>query len=282
MKQKILVADDEPDVLEIITYNLNQAGFITETAKDGEEFLNKMESFHPDLALLDISMPFIDGVEACRIIRSQKKFDDVRIIFLSGRHEEYSKIAALDAGGDMYINKPIRPRLLVTYVRTELRKKRVRGLKLPSYEEEYIPITVNPVFRARSFDPKTNYCFILMPFGKKWSNRVLKKLKEIMNEYNYKVKRADDLYGHNILEDIWIAINEASIIIADITSKNANVMYEIGIAHTLGKNVILLTQSTDDIPFDFKQYRHIVYEDNADGFQILEESLPKYLEKIIT
>lgn len=136
---------------------------------------------------------------------------------------------------------------------------------------------VTPIFKKREFKTKAKNCFILMPFTEVWSDRVWKHIKEIAKKDGYIVERADSLYGHNILEDIWTAINESSIIIADITSKNANVFYEIGISHTLGKKVVLLTQSVEDIPFDFKNYRHIVYEDNIDGFRYLEAELPKYL-----
>lgn len=133
-------------------------------------------------------------------------------------------------------------------------------------------------FTTRSFKHRPKSCFILMPFAKKWSDRVFQQIKEILTGLGYQVYRADDLYGHDILEDIWVAINESEVIIADTTAKNPNVFYEIGIAHTLGKRVILLSQSAKDIPFDFKRYRHIIYEDNVDGFEQLMKKLPKYLE----
>jgi nucleoside 2-deoxyribosyltransferase len=95
----------------------------------------------------------------------------------------------------------------------------------------------------------------------------------------FNCKRADNLFGHNILNDIWLAINRAEVIIADITSRNPNVFYEIGIAHTIGKKVILLSQKKEDIPFDFLHYRHILYEDNTDGIKLLENLLPKFLNE---
>ncbi len=139
-------------------------------------------------------------------------------------------------------------------------------------------IVVSPIFNARNFKIKEKYCFVLMPFTLKWSNRVYKHLRGIVNNLGYNCERADNLFGKNILEDIWSAINEAEIIIADVTAKNPNVFYEIGIAHTLGKKVILITQSSADIPFDFKGYRHVIYEDNVDGFKILEDTIPKYFK----
>jgi hypothetical protein len=137
---------------------------------------------------------------------------------------------------------------------------------------------VSPLFTERNFDKKTNKCFVLMPFTEAWSDRVWGKIKEILVNEDLVCERADNLFGHDILEDIWKAINESEYIIADITTRNPNVFYEIGIAHTLGKKVILLTQKVTDIPFDFKRYRHIIYEDNVDGFKILEIEIPKYLE----
>ena len=139
--------------------------------------------------------------------------------------------------------------------------------------------SVNSLFINRDFKIKEKYCFVLMPFLLEWSDRLYKHLKQILNSKEYSCERADDLYGSDVLEDIWIAINTAEIIIADITSKNPNVFYEIGIAHTLGKKVILLTQSEADIPFDFKRFRHIIYEDNVDGFKVLQNEIPKFFEE---
>lgn len=136
---------------------------------------------------------------------------------------------------------------------------------------------IEPIFNHREFTQKSNMCFIVMPFSEKWSDRVNTKLKEILFSLGIRQKRADNLFGENVLEDIWIAINEASFIIAETTGKNPNVFYEIGIAHTLGKKVILLTQNIDDIPFDFKMYRHIEYEDNVDGFSTLESKLKEFI-----
>jgi len=98
-----------------------------------------------------------------------------------------------------------------------------------------------------------------------------------MEDLGYECKRAKELYGGNVLEDIWPAENEAEIIIADTTGKNANVFYEIGLAHTIGKKVILICQNFEDLPFDFKNYRHIFYEDSFEGFETLEKQIPNYL-----
>lgn len=121
-EKKILVVDDEPDILEILAYNLRKEGFQVTTANNGEEGLKKAAEVKPDLIILDIMMPQMDGVEVCRHIRSRKEFDSTLIAFLTAREEDYSQIAALDVGGDDYITKPIKPRVLMSRVKALLRR----------------------------------------------------------------------------------------------------------------------------------------------------------------
>jgi two-component system alkaline phosphatase synthesis response regulator PhoP len=120
---KILLVDDEPDILEILEYNLRKEGYDVTTANNGEDGLRKAKEFSPDLIILDIMMPVMDGVEVCRQLRSDSDFDDTVITFLTAREEDYSQIAALDTGGDDYITKPIRPRVLLSRVKALLRRK---------------------------------------------------------------------------------------------------------------------------------------------------------------
>ncbi|HFA50789.1 MAG TPA: response regulator transcription factor, partial [Bacteroidetes bacterium] len=119
---KILIVDDEPDILEILSYNLRKEGYQVFTAKNGASAVKKAEEVMPTLIILDIMMPQMDGVEVCRTIRGDKKFDDVLIAFLTAREEDYSQIAALDVGGDDYITKPIKPRVLMSRVKALLRR----------------------------------------------------------------------------------------------------------------------------------------------------------------
>ncbi len=123
MKHKILVADDEPDILEFLEYNLKKEGFIVSTASNGSNAIELAEKENPDLILLDIMMPEIDGIEVCRELRSRKKFSRTIIAFLTARTEDYSQIAGFDVGGDDYITKPVRPRVLVSRVKALLRRK---------------------------------------------------------------------------------------------------------------------------------------------------------------
>ncbi|MBK9012752.1 MAG: response regulator transcription factor [Saprospiraceae bacterium] len=120
--KKILIVDDEPDILEILTYNLRKEGYQVETASNGEEGLKKALEVMPDLIILDIMMPQMDGVEVCRNIRNQRVFDNTLIAFLTAREEDYSQIAALDVGGDDYITKPIKPRVLMSRVKALMRR----------------------------------------------------------------------------------------------------------------------------------------------------------------
>ena len=119
---KILLVDDEPDILEILEFNLRKEGFEVTTAGNGEEGLAAAREVVPDLIVLDIMMPVMDGVEVCRQLRADNRFDNTIITFLTAREEDYSQIAALDTGGDDYITKPIRPRVLISRVKALLRR----------------------------------------------------------------------------------------------------------------------------------------------------------------
>lgn len=121
-KEKILVVDDEPDILELLQYNLEKEGFEVVTASNGEDGIKTAKQEQPELIILDIMMPIMDGVEVCRQLRSDSNFNKTLIAFLTARDEDYSQIAALDVGGDDYITKPIRPRVLVSRVKALLRR----------------------------------------------------------------------------------------------------------------------------------------------------------------
>lgn len=119
---QILVVDDEPDILEFVKYNLQKEGFRVSTAENGLKGLEEARKVKPDLIILDIMMPEMDGVEVCRQLRSEPLFNNTVVAFLTARDEDYSQIAALDVGGDDYITKPIRPRVLVSRVNALLRR----------------------------------------------------------------------------------------------------------------------------------------------------------------
>lgn len=120
---KILLIDDEPDILDIIGYNLEKEGYEVETANNGKEGLEKAVQFLPDLILLDVMMPDMDGVETCIKIRETPLLENVIIAFLTARGEDYSQIAGFDSGADDYITKPIKPRVLVSRIKALLRRQ---------------------------------------------------------------------------------------------------------------------------------------------------------------
>ena len=112
--KKVLIADDEPDILEIIGYNLRKEGYETIIAKDGDDALHKSKLFQPDLILLDVMMPHKNGMEVCKILRSQPAYNDTLIIFLTALSDEISHVKGLEYGADDYISKPVSPKILVT------------------------------------------------------------------------------------------------------------------------------------------------------------------------
>lgn len=120
---RILVVDDEPDIIEFICYNLKKEGFRFESASNGKEALEKIPQFKPDLVLLDVMMPVMDGLEACRLMRHMPEMENAYIVFLTARSEEYSEISGFNAGADDYIAKPIKPQLLMSRLKAILRRK---------------------------------------------------------------------------------------------------------------------------------------------------------------
>jgi len=119
---KILVVDDELDILEIISYNLKSAGYDTVTAKDGIEAIQKAKVFRPDLIMLDIMMPNKNGIDTCREIRKIPEFKDTMVLFLTALNDEKSEVDGLNMGADDYIAKPIKPKLLVSRINALFRR----------------------------------------------------------------------------------------------------------------------------------------------------------------
>jgi len=110
---KILIVDDEPDIIEILKYNLNNEGYDVKTANNGKKAIEKAKKFIPDIILLDVMMPEMDGIEACVELKKISTLSNTRIIFLSARGEDFTQIAAFDAGADDYLTKPVKPKILI-------------------------------------------------------------------------------------------------------------------------------------------------------------------------
>ena len=119
---KILLVDDEPDIIEIIKFNLEKKGYKIYTASDGVEAIKILEKIVPHLIIIDVMMPNMDGIETCEQLRKDNRFSNTIIMFLSARGEDFSYVAAFEAGADDYVTKPIKPKVLVSKVKALLRR----------------------------------------------------------------------------------------------------------------------------------------------------------------
>ena len=159
---KILLVDDEPDILEIVGYNLTQEGYQIITAVNGKEAVAKAKKHIPNLIIMDVMMPEMDGMEACEIIRKQPELSNVIITFLTARSEDYSQVAGFDAGADDYITKPIKPKLLVSKVKALLRRLKdeetnsetlnVGGIEINREEYKIIKDNIEIVLPRKEFE----------------------------------------------------------------------------------------------------------------------------------
>ena len=122
MKNKILLIDDEKDILEFLSYNLSKAGYKIDQAENGDEGLKKLKTFKPDLIIVDVMMPVLDGIEFCSIVRSNPQHENIIIVFLTARSEDYTQIIALESGADDFISKPIKPKLLITKINSLIKR----------------------------------------------------------------------------------------------------------------------------------------------------------------
>ncbi|ERJ60485.1 response regulator transcription factor [Sphingobacterium paucimobilis] len=142
-KQKILVVDDEQDILDLISYNLNKEGYQVYTASNGKLAIDKAKEVSPDLIILDVMMPVMDGIEACRIMRSLPEFKHTFMVFLTARSEEYSEIAGFHVGADDYIAKPIKPRALMSRINAILRRNSQESVDEPADKLEIADLVID-------------------------------------------------------------------------------------------------------------------------------------------
>lgn len=131
----ILIIDDEEDIRELLKYNLKKEGYLVEVAENGEVGLALMKELKPDLIMLDVMMPGMDGIEVCDAIRSTQGFQQTLICFLTARNEDYSQIAGLDAGADDYVAKPVRPKVLISRINALLRRKGMLTVDEPTNKD---------------------------------------------------------------------------------------------------------------------------------------------------
>lgn len=141
---------------------------------------------------------------------------------------------------------------------------------------------VFPIWKSRDFSISENMCFIVMPFDKKYNKIYDECIRTTLSKFNMEALRSDECTTHEIIEGIWIKINEARVIIVDVTGQNPNVMYELGIAHVLGKPIILLSSDkADKLPFDIRNYRHIIYKRSKKGLQKLQKELEHMVNQLL-
>jgi len=126
---QILVVDDEQDILELMRLTLNKEGYEVHVAANGQQAIEKAKKIKPELILMDVMMPVMDGMEACRQLKEDSETSDIPIIFLTARSEEFAELAGFEAGADDYISKPIRSRVLLSRIRAILRRNRVSNIE---------------------------------------------------------------------------------------------------------------------------------------------------------
>jgi two-component system, OmpR family, alkaline phosphatase synthesis response regulator PhoP len=165
---KILLVDDESDIVDLIKYNLEKEGYIVATANNGVECISTAKSFLPDLILLDVMMPEMDGIETCVELRKDDQLKGVLIALLTARSEDYSQIAGFESGADDYITKPIKPRVLVSRLKALLRRKEIKNLSekisddLSIDKEKYVAI----VHGEEKILPKKEFELLALLFSK--------------------------------------------------------------------------------------------------------------------
>ncbi|MEZ4842650.1 MAG: response regulator transcription factor [Bacteroidia bacterium] len=209
MSSKILVVDDETDIVEFVSYNLEKEGYTVETAYDGAEAVKKANSFKPDLIIMDVMMPIMDGIEACRRIRQSSDLKNTFILFLTARNEEFTEIAGFDAGGDDYITKPIKPRALLSRINAIVKRHNSADILT---EQEAITVgnlTINPNEHTVLLDetvltlPRKEFELLYLLIGK--PGKVFSReniLKMVWGEDVFVVDRTIDVHIRKIREKI--------------------------------------------------------------------------------
>ena len=205
--QKVLVVDDEEPILELLKYNLEKQGYDVKIASDGFIGVELAKRFHPDLVLLDIMMPKMDGVETCRQLRAIPELQNTFIVFLTARSEEYSEVAAFDVGADDYITKPIKPRALMSRIsalfrRDSKKKSTATKITVGSLTIDRTSYTINVKGKEISLPKKE---FELLFFLAQNPNKVFSRddfLQNIWGSDVYVLARTVDVHIRKVREKI--------------------------------------------------------------------------------
>lgn len=203
-KQKILIVDDEHDLLDLIEYNVQQSGFEALRADNGRDGIAIAREQHPDLILLDIMMPEMDGHEVCAILKEDKKLHSIPIIFLTARGDEKTEIKSLEKGADDYLTKPISPAKLMSRIKAVLRRFDEKQLDmiinasdLEIDKERYLVIRENEVYQLPRKEFDLLY-YLASRKGKVLSRQVL--LNEVWGDDIYVIDRTVDVHIRKIRE----------------------------------------------------------------------------------
>lgn len=276
MPQKvILVIEDDHDVAQLLQLYLESEGYSIVIASRGEDGLEKAQQLLPDMILLDVRLPDISGWE---VFRQLKGITDSPVIFITGNPDIDEIARVLGLNSNDYISK----NLLTS---TDLKEKiytRLDGKnghkskpadtlmkRRDSLQTPYLPtkslnlnVMTSPVFGMPPRDSQFSCdIFVVMPFNEALDPIYKNNIRRVAEGLNLTIKRGDNFFSHQmIMSEIWGALFAAKLIIADCTGRNPNVFYEMGIAHTLGKKVITITQAEQDIPFDLRNFRYILYK----------------------
>tara|TARA_B100001029_G_scaffold158736_1_gene145597 strand:- start:292 stop:990 length:699 start_codon:yes stop_codon:yes gene_type:complete len=204
---KIMAIDDEKDILLLLKYNLEQEGYTVKTVESGVEALKIVDKFSPQLILLDIMMPKLDGIETCIKLRSIESLSNVYVIFLTAREEEYSEVAAFDAGADDYITKPIKPRALISRINSFFKRRFTS--KDSSLIQEVETLKMDKNSYTTILDGKTIYLpkkeFDLLFFLMKNSSKVYSRdslLRNVWGSGVHVVARTVDVHIRKLREKI--------------------------------------------------------------------------------
>jgi hypothetical protein len=182
------------------------------------------------------------------------------------------------------ISSPKRRPALGT-VRLEAAHRQIAGLQKEFDALRATSINAQPIWQGKRFRTWHDYCFVLMPFGDIHHLQTVYQdhVKAIIERCGLRCERADDIYDvSGVMQSVWEGINRARVVVADLTERNANVFYELGIAHTLGKPVIMLSQSIDFVPFDLRHLRCIVYTYTPRGATQLEQALERTMKTLLS
>ena len=205
---RVLVVDDEADIVELLVYNLEKEGYNVASAPDGKKAIEIAKEFLPDLVILDIMMPFFDGIEVGRMIRAMPELKNTFILYLTARSEEYSEVAAFGLGADDYINKPIKPRALMSRINAFFRRESQKTdigdtLEIAGLSINRLNYTVTKADGSVIVLPKKE--FELISFLAQYPNKVFSRdeiLQKIWGADVYVVERTIDVHIRKVREKV--------------------------------------------------------------------------------